>query len=110
MLVGPDHTSETFVQNESHITQAAPNTKPPNVDVLFIENYYDPDPTDTSYEGLILIVIRENGVLRVEQDVHHLGVFPLDIWRLSLNAAGFKVHEELFSEAGKEYVEFVCLK
>jgi len=110
MIVGPDYTTETYIQNESHITLAAPKYKPANIDVVFVENYYDPDPGDTACEGLILYIIRENGELRIEQDFHQLGIFPLATWRRLLPEAGFKVREADYHEDGKDYIEFVCIK
>ncbi len=94
MIVSPDKTKETFEQNESHITHAQAKAKPEGVDVVFIENNYDPDPTDDTYEALIIYLIREKGVLRVVEDMHTLGIFAADVWPTLLREAGFEVHED----------------
>ena len=110
MLVGPDDTKETFIQNESALTHATQNNKPDNIDVIFIENDYDPDPDDTVYDALMIYIIRENGLLRIEHDLHYLGLFYLNTWQNLLKEIGFEVHEEKYSENGKDFVEFVCIR
>ncbi len=110
MLVGPDDTKETFVQNESAITHSNTKNKPANVDVVFIENDYDPNPGDTVYDALMIYIIRENGLLRIEHDLHYLGLFPLETWRKLLREVGFEIHEEKYSEDGKVFIEFVCIR
>jgi len=94
MIVSPDGTKETFEQNESHVTLAEAKAKPEGVDVVFIENNYDPDPTDDTYEGLIVYLIRENGKLRVEVDHHELGIFAADVWPALLREVGYDLYED----------------
>ena len=110
MVAGPDDTKETFVQNRTVATPAVGKEKPANVDVVFVENDYDPDPTDDNYEGTMVYLIREDGRLRVETDHHILGLFALDVWRETLNEVGFTIHQEKYVEGGKEHVTFACLK
>jgi SAM-dependent methyltransferase len=109
MFVGPDETKENFVQNRSEVTPAAA-TRPAGIDVIFIENNYDPDPTDTIYDALMIYIIRENGKLRIEHDLHHLGLFPIETWRKLLPEIGFEVRESDYHEGDKGYIEFVCIK
>jgi SAM-dependent methyltransferase len=110
MVVGPDHTKETFVQNRTVVTTAAGTTKPAEVEVVFVENDYDPDPTDEHYEGTMLYLIREHGRLRVETDRHILGLFAFEVWRETLTEVGFHIHQENYVEGGREHVTFACLK
>jgi len=42
--------AETFRQNTTRVSYAEAKSKPANLDVVFIENNYDPDPTDDVYE------------------------------------------------------------
>lgn len=109
LFVGPDETKESFVQNDSKATPAAEG-RPAHLDVVFVENYYDPDPADTVYEALMLYIIRENGRLRVEHDLHRLGLFSIETWRRLLRETGFEARETPYSEGGKEYTTFVCVK
>jgi SAM-dependent methyltransferase len=100
MIVSPDGTKETFEQNESHVTRgnaaAEGEAKTEGVDVVFIENNYDPDPNDDTYEALIIYLIREKGALRVVEDMHTLGIFAAEVWPQLLREAGFEVHDDFW--------------
>ena len=93
VIVSPDETKETFKQNETRVSYAEAKAKPEGVDVVFIENDYDPDPSDDTYDALILYLIRENGKLRVIEDMHTLGVFTADVWPTLLREAGFDIYD-----------------
>jgi SAM-dependent methyltransferase len=110
MVVNPDDTKETFVQNCTVVTPAATETKPADVDVVFVENIYDPEPEDDHYEGTMVYLIRQDGKLRVEIDRHVLGLFSLQVWRDTLTEVGFRIFEGAYAEQGKEYNTFACLK
>jgi SAM-dependent methyltransferase len=110
MFVGPDDTTETFSQNDSAVTLANPATKPANIDVVFVENNYDPDPNDTTFDALMIYIIRENGQLRIEQDMHTMGLFPLATWKRLVKEAGFEIHETSYTDKDREYIEFVGVK
>ena len=111
MVTSPDHCKETFVQNATRISHAAPAFKPENVDVVFIENHYDPDPEDDTYELTIIYLIREDDRLRIEHDFHMCGLFRLEAWRRLLAEAGFEVHEEVGGGGHTGDVPtFVCVK
>jgi len=110
LIATPDVTTEAFRQNQTTVTPAAVRLKPANLDVIFIENYYDPDPSDNHYEATLLFLIREDGVLRVESDRHQLGLFSLDAWRSILAATGFVTHEEEYADGQNEYTVFASVK
>jgi len=111
MIVNPDDTKETFVQNRTIATPAVGKAKTGNVEVVFVENSYDPNPEDDHYEVTMVYLIREDGKLRIETDLHILGLFDLQVWRETLIEVGFTVREEkTYVERGIEYVTFVCLK
>ena len=59
--------------------------------LTLIEYCYDPDPTDTTIECLVWLLIREGRGLRVEHDRHILGLFPLATWHSLMEEAGFEV-------------------
>lgn len=109
MVVAPDDTMETFVQNHTEVTPGGKGMSA-NVEVMFVENSYDPDPDDDHYEVTMVYLIREHGRLRIETDRHIYGLFTLGVWRETLAEVGFKIHEETYVEEGKAYVTFVCLK
>ncbi|MBN1383666.1 MAG: class I SAM-dependent methyltransferase [Elusimicrobia bacterium] len=110
MIVSPDNCKETFRQNTARTSTAAPASKPDNTDVVFIENYYDPDKRDTTYEGTLIYLIRKNGKLRVEQDMHILGLFSLNVWRKKLCESGFKISAEIYEDRWENIPTFVCTK
>jgi hypothetical protein len=99
-------TTETFQQNK---TSTTPATRA-GVDVVFVENVYDPDPTDEQYETTILYLIREQGRLRIETDRWTMGIFSLDTWRQVLHETGFEVQEGRYQAGADEYPTFACVK
>ncbi len=106
LVATPDVTIESFQQNKTTTTPATRDVW----DVVFIENVYDPDPTDEQYEATILYLIRNHGRLRIETDHWTMGIFSLDTWRHVLRETGYRVHEELFSLDEEEYTMFACVK
>lgn len=59
-----------------------------------MENLYDPDPSDTTYEMTFLYLIRQAGVLQIETDRHLAGLFPRQSWLLRLREACLEVEVE----------------
>lgn len=116
MVVTPDETKETFVQNNSCATTGAPvmaqdaDSASSSIEVVFVENNYDPDPLDSTYETTMIYLIREGSRLRVETDRHVMGLFASKAWREALTEAGFGIHESTYEEHGKEYATFACVK
>lgn len=106
LVVTPDVTSETFQQNRTTTSQAARE----GLDVVFVENVYDPDTADEQYETTILYLIRERGRLRVEMDRWTMGLFSLDTWRAVLRETGFEVQEGGYRSGEEDYTVFACVK
>jgi SAM-dependent methyltransferase len=109
MVVTPDDTRETFVQNCTTATPAS-GTRPDGVDVVFVENSYDPDPDDEQYEAVMVYLIRRKGRLCIETDRHILGLFTRAVWREVLTETGFSISEAPHVENGKAYSTFACTK
>lgn len=82
-----EHVREGFEQNWTKPIRG----KRGDVEVVFVENRYDPDPRDTTFEATFLYLIRRRGHLTVETDRHVLGLFPRATWRRTLREAGFEV-------------------
>jgi SAM-dependent methyltransferase len=97
-------TVESFRQNRTECTTRAQG----DVEITFIENYYDPDPTDTTYESTFVYLIRRGGRLEIETDRHLGGIFSLETWPRLLREVGFEVQQTEFCEEGIPM--FVCLK
>jgi hypothetical protein len=110
LIVTPDVTPEGFQQNKTVVTPAAPGTGPAGVEVVFVENTYDPDPTDETYETTVVYLIRERGRLRIETDHWTLGIFALETWRRVLRETGFEVHEGRYTAGEDVYSVFACVK
>ncbi len=110
MITGPDDTTETFEQNRTSVSTAGSRFKPANLEVTFIENDYDPDPTDETKEFTLVYLIREDGKLRIETDHGIDGLFPLEVWRSTLRETGFEVHEEVAMVSSNGTPTFACVK
>lgn len=106
LVATPDVTTETFQQNQTITTPAARD----KLEVVFIQNVYDPDPTDEQYETTILYLIREQGRLRIETDHWTMGIFSLDTWRDVLRETGFETHEGRYQAGEDEHPVFACVK
>jgi SAM-dependent methyltransferase len=106
LIATPDVTIETFEQNK---TTTTPSTRD-GLEVVFIENVYDPDPADEQYETTILYLIRDHGRLRIETEHWTMGIFSLDTWRRVLSETGFEVHEGRYTPGEDEYPVFTCVK
>ncbi len=110
LVVTPDVTTETFRQNRTTATPATRTGTRDALDVVFVENVYDPDPADEQYETTVLYLIRDHGQLRIETDHWTMGLFSLDTWRRVLRETGFEVHQGRYDAGEDEYTVFTCVK
>jgi SAM-dependent methyltransferase len=85
-----------------------------DVEIVFIENYYDPDLTDTSYEATFIYLIRRRGKLEIHTDRHLCGIFTVETWLDLLKEVGFEAKQMKFEHStfaeGESYPMFVCTK
>jgi len=85
-----------------------------DVEITFIENYYDPGSNDTSYEATFIYLIRIGGKLEIHTDRHLCGVFKLKTWLEFLKAIGFEVKQVKFTHStfteGESYLMLICIK
>jgi SAM-dependent methyltransferase len=103
-----EQTLEGFRQN-----QVKPLIrKSGDVEIAFIENMYDPDPSDTTYESTFVYLIRREGRLEIESDRHLGGLFPIDVWYDALTSVGFSVKTVEFEDpsSGDNIPVVVCVK
>jgi SAM-dependent methyltransferase len=96
-------TRERFRQNETKCSTYARG----DMDIAFVNNSYDPDPTDTTYESTFVWLIRRTGKPEIETDHHLGGIFPLRTWVDLLRDVGFEV---TLIETPFEAPMFVCVK
>ena len=99
-----EETKERFRRNETRCSTHARR----DVEITFVENYYDPDPADTTYDMTFIYLIRRGGRLEIEVDRHLGGVFGLDVWLGLLQEVGFAVQRE--EVEGFDSPAFVGLK
>lgn len=91
-----EETPQYFEQNETyHSTHQVGD-----LEVTLVENYYDPDPDDTTYEISFVYLVRKAGKLTIELDLHLAGIFPEDTWIRLMREAGFNVKQEIFTDEG----------
>jgi SAM-dependent methyltransferase len=97
-------------QNQTNVTDRSKG----DVEIAFIENYYDPDIDDTECEGTFIFLIRRKGKLEIQTDHHVFGLFELETWRKLLREVGFEINELKFTHSslkeGDFYPMFVCIK
>ena len=110
LIATPDVTTETFQQNKTTAMPAARTGTWDELDVVFIENVYDPNPADEQYETTIVYLIRNRGQLRIETDHWTMGIFSIGTWRRVLRETGFEVNEEQYIAGEDEYTVFACVK
>jgi SAM-dependent methyltransferase len=84
-ITSPDWFGETFRNPDA---SSGSNTDGWTTFTSF-DYAFDPDPADTTYECLMWYLILEDGRLRVEQDRHVMGLFPLATWTRLMEEAGF---------------------
>lgn len=62
-----------------------------DLQVTLVENLYDPDPHDSTYEMTFVYLIRKSGRLTIEVDRHLAGIFEEATWLRLLEEAGFEL-------------------
>ena len=92
LLTIAEETVERFQQNR---TLCSTHVQGEN-EIAFIQNYYDPDTTDTTYEANFIYLIRYSGKLELQTDYHVGGIFKLGTWLDALRESGFEVKQTRF--------------
>ena len=89
LVMAPDWFKETFPgANVQHWIKRRDGQE-----LTTIEYSCDPDPADTTTETRFFYIWREGKELRVEQDRHVMGLFPLSTWTRLMQESGFRVEE-----------------
>lgn len=102
-------TPERFVQNKTQVS----SRRRGDTEIVFIENAYDPNRRDTTYEATFVYLIRKGKRLEVMTDRHLGGMFPLSTWRELLKEVGFTVGEFISPSGISEsdsIPSFVCIR
>ena len=94
-----NYTSETFVEHElAHDFHSDGQVEVTNI------SYVHRHPSGVGVELVMLLLIRETGRLRIEEDRHHCGLLPLATWLSLLDEAGFDVETHDQTDAGTWFV------
>jgi len=101
------YSESTLEKFEQNATFGSTHGRP-GLEITLIENTYDPDPLDTTYEMTYVYLIRKEGRLTIETDQHLVGIFPPEIWMRLLESTGFQVQTGLFGE--EEVPLYICRK
>jgi SAM-dependent methyltransferase len=99
-----EFTPEHFIQNMTRTSVHQGD----DIEIVLIENEYDPDPHDFTFESTMVYLTRCEGHLYIETDRGLNGLFPLKTWTRLLTDAGFRLLESELDSEGCGF--FFCLK
>ncbi len=85
LLISPDYFKETF-SGPTVLHWIRRDAVP---ELTVIEYCHDPDPSDTTIESVFFFILNEAGKVRIEQDRHVTGLFPVTTWLELLAETGF---------------------
>ena len=110
LLTVVEMTPDSFRQNETHVRHRIGD----DVELTYFEHHFDPDPDDTTYEVVLIYLIRKDKVLSVEFDLHIAGIFQLELWERLLKETGFVPRQDTFGHStfspGEEYPILIGFK
>ncbi len=110
LLFYVENWKERFEQNKTRFK----SRKKGEVEVVLVENDYDPDPDDTEFECHLVFLIREKGEFRTVVDRHRMGLFEMNRVLEILRGLSFKPHLFELDFSGRKYQKegpiFVCRK
>lgn len=110
LLTVVEETPGAFQQNKTKVQHRADG----DIELTYIENWYDPDPDDSTYETTFIYLIRKNKKLSVELDCHICGIFELEVWERLLKEVGFTPKQDTFTHStfapGEEYPILIGFK
>lgn len=92
LVIAPDFYRETFPDPFVEVQEPR---RQGNLEVTYYGYTHNPDPSDTVIESIMLYFIRQDGRLRIEEDLHRHGLFPLETWTGLMAAAGFEVRRHM---------------
>lgn len=94
-LTGVEYNPDNFPQNKTTVQTKQKD----GLEITFIENNYNPDPTDTSFEATFIFLVRKKGKLEIHTDHHLVGLFKLEVWLDLLKKTGFEVKQLKFEHS-----------
>ena len=107
LLAAPTYLRETFIDHQVEHDRHADD----DIELTFVSHVGTPGPHGTTFELTMLLLIRERGRLRIEEDRHTCGLFSESTWLELLGDAGFDVQQHLpTDESGAAWTLFVAIK
>ena len=110
LLFYMENWKERFAQNKTRFKKQGKG----DVEIVLIENDYDPDPDDTEFECHLVFLIRRKGELSMEIDKHRMGLFELKRVLEILKNLNFRVLLFDLDFSGRRFQKegpvFVCRK
>lgn len=105
-----ENWKERFEQNKTRFKRHRKG----DVEIVLVENDYDPDPDDTEFECHLVFLIRKQGKFEMEVDKHRMGLFELKKVLEILDDLDLKVRLFELDFSGAKYQKegpiFVCQK
>ena len=105
-----ENIKDRFEQNKTRFKKH----KKGNVEIVLVENDYDPDPEDTEFECHLVFLIRKDGEFQLELDKHRMGLFELRRILEILKDLNLKSHLYELDFSGRKYTKegpfFACEK
>jgi hypothetical protein len=86
LITMPEEVREQFVQGQTDVDTISDELR----HVTVIEQDWDPDPTDRSFETTYVYLVREQSGLQIYVDTHTIGIHPLADFVAAVEAAGFE--------------------
>jgi SAM-dependent methyltransferase len=110
VLTVVEETPGSFQQNKTKVQHRAKG----DIELTYIEHWYDPNPSDSAYETTFVYLIRKNKKLTVEFDLHICGMFEVEVWERLLREVGFSPKRDTFTHStfspGEEYPILIGFK
>jgi SAM-dependent methyltransferase len=105
-----ENIKERFEQNKTRFKRH----KKGNLEIVLVENDYDPDPEDTEFECHLIFLMRKDGKFQLEVDKHRMGLFELHRILDILQSLDFMTRLYELDFSGRKYTKegpfFVCEK
>jgi SAM-dependent methyltransferase len=110
VLTVVEETPSSFQQNKTKVQHRTGD----DMELTYIENFYDPDPADSTYETTFVYLIRKDKRLTAELDLHICGMFEVEVWEMLLKEVGFTPSRDTFRHStfapGEEYPILIGFK
>ncbi len=78
--------------------------------LTYVSYIHDADPSDTTFELILVYLINEAGEVRIEHDRHTCGLFDQATWQRLMEEAGFAVELREPGEDEPDWPLFVGVK